>query len=365
VPAEDVAGIERYMDRYRGFLALVTLLVCASALAACGGSSRNNGTAVPGASAAAPATRAAVSSPSATVLATVAGTSQAQATAAAQTVHAGDLDLTVVSVTGVNTRAYDRANSADTAVALKVADRVAKSTSFDAIFDVKLIDTNGKEYEPEFFCTGCPDQLDSVDLTQGQVATGTVYFNLKGATPKQLVYQHFSDPAVTIPVTRSGPAATPVATADPKSPDCQYASRLVEAYSPFLVSVFSLLGQALEATPGPGGTPGPLSNDQAKKIIDDLAKSVDLSTTALKKITPPNDFKQYHADVVKAFDTFKQELADAQKAVAKGDVSKANDLLAGSSDLESPMQAVDKKYPELTARLNACPSPPDKPTGGR
>lgn len=338
---------------------LLWLAVLVIAVSACS-SSKNNSSASNTAATEEPSAAATVaaSSASAAVSATISAKPAGSSSAApAKAVAAGDLDLTVTAVRAVDTKPFDKFNSADIAVDIQVLNSRGDTAAFSPVFDLKLVDSNGTAHEPELFCTKCPDEFKDANLNKGETAKGTVYFTLKGATSQELDYQRFSEPKVAIPVAQvqSKPAQS-AATADPKSPDCVYSAKVSEAFLGFLGGVFSLF----DLTPGPtteaGSTPT-LSNDQAKKAVDTLLTAATASNNALKKVTPPNDFKAYHADLVKQFDAMIQQLKDAQKAVAAGDTSKAQSLLSGNSIFDDPNQALATKYAPLTERLNACPNP--------
>jgi len=342
----------------------MALSVALVLLSACGGSSsKNNNTAVSteepnaatvAATTTAVATPAAAATTSGSAASAATGTAASRASpaaAAGKTVQAGDLDITITAVRAVKTKQYDGTNDADTAVDIVLADSRADSASFSSAFDVKLIDDKGTAHKADPFCTKCPDQLDDANLKKGDQAKGTIYFGLRGAEAKEIDYQRFDGPLVKIPITETGFVAVQAGpTPDPNSAECKYAQSLV---APILALAFSGLSEDSLATPGPSGTVTPA---QLQKAVNAQLTAANAAVAALKQITPPAEYKDYNADVLKVFTGIQQQLQDAQKAAAAGDFKKANDLLTAANNgmSDSANQDLDQKYAALSDRIQAC-----------
>jgi hypothetical protein len=138
--------------------------------------------------------------------------------------------------------------------------------------------------------------------------------------------------------TQSNTAANQPAASGKQLSDCDYGNQVLKA--------LTAIG---------GGTAAGASTD--KSSIAAIVSGANSSLTSLKNITPPNDFKQFHADFVKAVQDVVTQMQDAQKSVDAGDPAKATTTLTSAeTNFEKQADSLQAKYPALSKRLDACPS---------
>jgi hypothetical protein len=107
-------------------------------------------------------------------------------------VSVGDLDLTVESAEGFNTRTYNQFNDANVRVRLTATNvRGRDDRTYDiSIFAFKLIDGNGVAYSQTLACAGCPEEISNTSLTRGGTVRGAIYFAVPaGATLNEVRYE--------------------------------------------------------------------------------------------------------------------------------------------------------------------------------
>jgi hypothetical protein len=132
------------------------------------------------------------------------------------------------------------------------------------------------------------------------------------------------------------------ASAGKKLSACDYAGQVVKA--------FSTLGAA--ALTSPSG-----DANAAKNTVNSVVGGTKQALSDLQSITPPDDFKQFHADFVAAIQDVVNQLQDAQKSLDAGDPTKALSSLSTSlSGFTDKADQLQKKYPSQTKKLDACPS---------
>jgi len=93
------------------------------------------------------------------------------------------------------------------------------------------------------------------------------------------------------------------------------------------------------------------------RVLDSIVTGLNQSVASLQKVTPPSDFKAFNASIITAFQNTTKQVTDAKTALAAGDISKADALFSGSGTFGDEFSNIDKQYPALSARLDACPSP--------
>src|SRR5262249_54046999 len=141
-------------------------------------------------------------------------------------------------------------------------------------------------------------------------------------------------------------AATQAGAASSSSSDCAYAAQLKK-----VVDNFGNASQKTSVSPG-----SVTSLADVGKLVDPLITASNNAVSDLKKITPPNDFKQFHADLITAFQGISNNFQDAKKAVTSGNLQQATDALSkGEANTEDSLGNLDKKYPDLSKRIDACP----------
>ncbi len=135
--------------------------------------------------------------------------------------------------------------------------------------------------------------------------------------------------------------------------DCTYRDKVLAAFD----SIQSALsGPQAFVTAGPTGVDA-ATKANVSKVLDSIITGLNQSVASLQKVTPPSDFKAFNASVITAFQNTTKQVTDAKTALAAGDISKADALFSGSGTFGDEFSNIDKQYPALSARLDACPSP--------
>lgn len=123
---------------------------------------------------------------------------------------------------------------------------------------------------------------------------------------------------------------------------CDYAGQVFNALATFGFNDISASGDA----------------SATKSTVTSIVDSAKQSLSDLKAITPPDDFKQFHADFVSAIQNVVNQLQDAQKSVDAGDSTKALATLGtATSSFSDQAEKLQQKYSGLTQKLDACASP--------
>ncbi len=148
------------------------------------------------------------------------------------------------------------------------------------------------------------------------------------------------------------PAASVAATASgaPLS-DCDYSKKILESFVPIQAAA---LQQETLGTPAPGGTAAD-ANANLNKTLDAVSSGLNQAQAIMQKITPPADFKEFHASFITAIQVTGKQVSDAKTAFTAGDLSKAEALFSSAPDsFGSEFDKLQQQYPALTARIDAC-----------
>lgn len=135
------------------------------------------------------------------------------------------------------------------------------------------------------------------------------------------------------------------------SGDCAYASKIFAAFLPLTNVSFDTLAAA---------TPGNVADAKAavNKVLDSVLAPLNQSLSTLKNTTPPSDFKAFHTSFVSSIQQSIDQLNSAKSAATAGDLTKASTVLTQTGDsFGSSFDKLQQQYPQLTARLDKCPTP--------
>lgn len=147
-----------------------------------------------------------------------------------------------------------------------------------------------------------------------------------------------ANPRPDVAALRSSTAA---ATA-PQTTVCEYANALVG-----VTLAFGFGAAGLDPSSGI-----PLSDgDTPQSVLDQLQQGV----AALKALTPPAGWEDFHARYVAALEAFVNALPPAVAALNANDQQTAHDVVnAANQAFTTAGQALDQAFPDLQPQLDAC-----------